>query len=466
MQHLTRPKQVWRRFPALLIGAALLTSACASDESESTPTSASGAVTTAAPADSTVSTGGTDTTLVDSTEGSDTAATPDTTATTGSTADGSSPLGAENAATEDTLTLGYVYDGVSASVDRSQELETAEAAVGYVNEHLGGIAGRPIKLDVCETGSTPAGASDCVTQMVTDGVPIVINALTSVPATLYAPLAEAGIAVFTGGALDKASLSTPGIYHMGNSLLSVLAGPAQVAANIGATQAAIAVVDNPAASGALEESAPLFYGNVGVEVDIVAIPIDTPDVSPQILAELTKDPGLFQIVGDAPFCGKVMRALESAGYEGAIIVIPHCLEGASSSDLPNLEGVIVLSTNSTDSSAPEVQLYNAVLDAYAKNDDLDRFSGALAGYQAVVGLTRALAALQGDVTAETIKAALDSMPATPYPLADGLTFQCNKKQVSIAPNICTNSSLQTTLDGSGNGTTYEVLDGSKVLTLG
>ena len=37
--------------------------------------------------------------------------------------------------------------------------------------------------------------------------------------------------------------------------------------------------------------------------------------------------------------------------------------------------------------------------------------------------------------------------------------------MSIAPNICSNSALQTTLDAKGNGTKYTVLDGTKVLTI-
>ena len=61
---------------------------------------------------------------------------------------------------------------------------------------------------------------------------------------------------------------------------------------------------------------------------------------------------------------------------------------------------------------------------------------------------------------------ISAMPSTPYPLADGLTFQCNKKQVSIAPNICSNAVLQTKVDAKGNGTKYTVLDGSTVLNFG
>ena len=301
--------------------------------------------------------------------------------------------------------------------------------------------------------------------MATAKVPVAISGVTSVPGALYPPLAEAGIPVFASGGLEAKTLSDDGIYLMGNAILSVLAGPAQVAKEQGIDRAAIFVVDNPAASGQLQQSAPLFYGNVKVGVDVVPIPIDAPDVSPQITAELSKDPGLVQVIGDAPFCGKVMRALDTAGYEGKIVIIPTCIDAGNKADLPGLKGSIMLSVSSTDAKMPEVKLYNAVMDKYA-GKNAEKGSRAEPGYQSVVGFARAMAGLQGDLTAESVKATIAAMPPTAYPIADGLTFQCNKTQVSIAPNICSNSSLQTTLDAKGHGTKYTVLDGSTVLKLG
>ncbi len=428
MQPPIRRRPRWRPLTVLLVSAALVVSACAGGD------------------DDDASTGGDD----------------DTTATT---VDAAAVLGDENPADGEPITIGYVYDGESDTVDYSGEREAVEAVVEYANTYLGGVAGRPIELDVCETGATPAGAADCVTQMVADGVPAVVNGVTTQPAALYPPLAAEGIPVFTTGALDRESLSAPGIYLLGNVFLTVLAGPAQVAADNDIAQAAIMVVDNPAASGQLETAAPTFYGNVDVGVDVVTIPIDTPDVTPQVTAALGDEPGLIQVIGDPPFCGKVMRALDTVGYDGEIVVIPACLQGGANTDLPNLEGSLVLGNSSTDPEADEVKLYNAVLDTYA-SEDLDRGNVAVTGYQAMLGFVRAVAGLEGDVTADSVKATIEGMEPTPLPLADGVMFQCNHTAVAVAPNICSSDVLQTRLDAEGQGTTYEVLDGTEVLTMG
>jgi branched-chain amino acid transport system substrate-binding protein len=425
MQPRTRPKQALCRFGLMVAGVALVMSACSSDSKTSSSSGGSGS---------------------------------------SSTSNAAAVLGTKKPATGTPLTIGYIDDGTSDAVDRSAEFTAAQASIKYVNDYLGGIGGHPVTLQECSTGSTPAGAADCVTKMVTAKVPVVLNGVTSLPADVYPPLSDAGIPVFSTGALDQKSLSAPGVYLMGNPILTVLAGPAQVAANAGIKQAAIVVVDNPAASGQVSAAAPLFYGNVGVGVDVVTIPIDQADVAPQITAEMAKNPGMFQVIGDAPFCGKVMRALDSVGFTGQINIIPQCIDGGANLDLPNLAGSIVLGTTSTDPNDKEVQLYNAVMETYG-DSSLEGNATANNGYQAVVGFARAVAALTGDVTPASVKAAVEAAPPTPYPLAGGLTYQCNHTAVSIAPNICSNSALQTSLDAQGKGTTYTVLDGTKVLTI-
>jgi branched-chain amino acid transport system substrate-binding protein len=371
-------------------------------------------------------------------------------------------LGPENVAAGDPVVVGYVYDGTTDVIDNAAELDAAQAAVEYVNQHLGGVAGRPLELDVCSTDQTPSGAADCVTQMVADGVPVALNGVTGQGPVLFPRLAEEGVPVFTPGTGDQESLTTPGIYIMGNGILSLLAGPAQLAADAGFDRAAIVVIDVPAASGVLEEAAPLFYDQVGVEVDVVTVPPETPDMTPNIAAELANDPGQFAIVGDPAFCAKALTGLANAGFDGTIMVIPHCLDDAVVESATNLDGAVMTTFTTTDPDSEEHQLYDAVMESYA-DASVDRGGVAPTGYQAVVGFVRAMAGLTGDVTAESVQAALAAMPPTPMPLADGITFQCDGQKVLIAPNICSTDVLQTELDADGNAKGYTILEGASLL---
>lgn len=383
----------------------------------------------------------------------------------GVSVDAAAILGEESPATGEPIRIGYVDDGVTEVTDQTPQREAAEAATEYVNDHLGGIAGRPIELDYCSTDATPAGASDCVAQFARNRVPVVVNGLTVQAPDLFAPLSEAGIPVFITQAGDQSAVTTPGVYILANGIAGLLGGPAQLAAEDGIERAAIIAVDVPAASGLLEEAAPLFYDKEGVEIDVVTIPPETPEFAPHVQAALSADPGQVSVVGDPPFCTKVMNALEAAGYSGRIMVLAICVDETSREQVTNWEDAHVFTSDTTDIDSEEYQLYQAVMQTYA-GDDAELASTAPQGYQAIVGFARAMAGLSGEVTADSIRAAFAAMPATAFPLADGLTYQCNGEQVGFAPNFCSTDLLLTTLDADGDATAYTVFDGAEASSLG
>jgi branched-chain amino acid transport system substrate-binding protein len=382
-----------------------------------------------------------------------------------STADAAEVLGAENTASGDPIQIGYVYDGTTDVIDNAADLAAAEAATDYVNNYLGGLAGRPIELDVCSTNQTPAGASDCVRQMVSNHVPVVVNGVTGQAPVLFRPLTEAGIPVFTPQAGDPSILTSPLMHIMGNGLAALLAGPAKLAADADIDRAALVSIDLPAASGAIEAAGPSVFENAGVELDLVMVPPDTPDMTPNIAAELENEPGQIEVVGDPNFCAKAMDAIAAAGFDGQIVIIPQCIDQALIESATNLEGAIVPTYATTDPDSEEFQLYNAVMDTYA-DADAERAGVAPGGYQAVVGFARAMRGLTGDVTAERIQSTFTGMEPAPMPLADGLTYQCDGQQLAVVPAFCSIDVLYTELDAAGNGTEYHVLDGASLPELG
>lgn len=374
-------------------------------------------------------------------------------------------LGAEDVATGEPLQIGFVYDGTTDAIDNAAELAAAEAAAEYVNTHLGGVGGRPIELDVCSTDQSPSGASDCVSQMVSDEVPIVLNGVTGQAPSLFPQLAEAGVRVFTPGAGDQATMFADGVQIMTNGIVALLTGPGKLAADAGVERAAIVVIDVPAASGIIEETAPLFYEPLGVEVDIVTVPPDTPDVTPSIAAELDNDPGQITVIGDPAFCLRALDGIANSGYDGRVAIIPHCIDESLTESASNLEGVFLTTMNTTDPDSEEYQLYDAVLEQFG-GEDAERGGVAPSGYQAVVGFARAMEGLTGEVTPESIDAAFAAMPPTPMPLADGITYQCNRQQVEVAPNFCSTDVLWTELDAEGNGVDFQVLPGADLTEMG
>ena len=387
----------------------------------------------------------------------------------GSDADGSSEtsvdvsaaLGEKNPAGGEPLTVGYVYDGTTAAVDNSEDLAAAQAATDFVNEYLGGVGGRELVLEVCSTDQTPAGAGACVTQFASAGVPVVLNGITGQAGSLFEPLSEVGIPVFVTAADPRDAGAT----IMTNGILSLAAGPAKVFADDGIEQAAIIGIDVPAASAALKQSAALFYEQAGVEVEVILIPPDTPDMTPNIQAALTTDPGGMTVVGDPLFCSKAMTAIASSGFDGRLVIIPQCIDESFLESATNLDGATMLTTSTSDPDSEQYQQYEAVMATYA-GEDADLGGTAPQSYQAILGFARVMEGATGEITPDSVRAALANMAPTEMPLGDGITFQCNGQQVAISPAICSQDVLQTTLDAQGQAGAFTILKGADVLDLG
>ena len=92
-------------------------------------------------------------------------------------------------------------------------------------------------------------------------------------------------------------------------------------------------------------------------------------------------------------------------------------------------------------------------------------SVTVGGYGIVLGFARAMAGLSGSITPASVKNQALNMKPQPLPFAEGLTFQCNQKQVSFAAAICSSGFLETTLDSSGTPTTFKPVDLSAILKL-
>ena len=377
-------------------------------------------------------------------------------------------LGTPNAATGAPLKVGYMTDGKSASIDNSSEVPAAQAAAKYVNAYLGGIDGHPLTLDVCDDKETPSGATDCGNQFASDKVTAVLNNVSGEDVPLFKVLQTVGIPYIVYQSADQSVLSaTSGAYVFTNPLVFAFAGPALVAQQAHVTRAAVIVIDVPSALTPAKALDPIFYKNAGVAVDVIPIPPGTPDLSPQVEAELAKHPGQFQVFGDATLCTAALKAIKASGFTGSIVLISQCIDATSALGIPGgYAGMTVLTDATNAPSDPDNKLYIAAMKAYAPSTPPFVNGTTQGGFAVVLGFARAMMGSTGDFSAAGINATLKSMSPQPLPFGAGLTFQCNGKQVSITPSVCSTGALKATLDKSGNPVgTFTTIDASSILKL-
>lgn len=391
--------------------------------------------------------------------------------TTGGSPDGSSssnavdPLGTPKAATGAELKVGFITDGSGATLDNSTEVFAAQAAVSYVNDYLGGVAGRKVSLKVCEDKQTPAGATDCANQMVAAKVPVVLMNSSGNVQPIFKVLSAAKIPLVQDINGDEGPMSaTANSYILVSPLTAALAGPAQVAKDNGAKKAAVFVLDVPGATGPVNALDKIFYGKAGIDLTIQPIPPGTADATPQVQTVLNKNPDFVNLVGDPTFCTSVLKALKTLGYDKGIVLQSQCVSPAAAAGIPGgYAGMSVVSGQTTNPDDPDRKLYVAAMKKYQSGTDPLAKSLTAGGWVVVLGWAKAMATLADPVTSESIDTAFSTMAATPLPLGGGSTFQCDFKQVSITPAVCSTGGLVQVLDKDGHPISEKPLDVSSVL---
>jgi branched-chain amino acid transport system substrate-binding protein len=385
---------------------------------------------------------------------------------TGSTATTVSPaavLGAFKRATGAPLKIGYIYAGQAQTQDNTNELTIAEATVKYVNEHLGGVAGRPLEIVACADHLTPAGATDCANQMLAAKVPVVLSGNPANSAPIIKLLEPAKVPFFIQTAAEASVLFSADASVMANPII-ILAAPIKLAKDNGVKKVAMVYVDLPAAAQLKTLGEPMFQ-KAGLRLLSTAVPLGTPDVTPQIQAALSSGAQQFLVVGDISLCVNTLKALKTLGFDGQVMSNFNCLADASAKAIPGgYDHLLVLGTQVSDPSVPDVATMNAVAATYAPGTPTDNRGQAVLGYVTTLGFARAMKNLKpADVTAAGISAALLSMSPQPIPLLPGQTFRCNRKISAITPASCSNGAAILTIDRSGKVTKADTFDATPYL---
>jgi branched-chain amino acid transport system substrate-binding protein len=200
---------------------------------------------------------------------------------------------------------------------------------------------------------------------------------------------------------------------------------------------------------------------------VVTVPPGTADMTPQIQAELAKNPGQFAVIGDSSFCTSALKAIKTVGFKGSIVINPECIGENTGASIPGgYSGVVVTTWNtSSDHSTKDYKVYSAILDKYAKGSS--KGGVAPGGYMAIRSFADAMAKATGAIDAASVTSTFSAMPSPiPFVMGGGTTFQCGSKPVAVAPNICAPDVLQGKLDKQGNGSNFKVLQTSDLTKVG
>ena len=373
-------------------------------------------------------------------------------------------LGTPKAASGEPIKIGFIGAGKAAAIDNTNELVIANATAKYVNDYLGGIAGRPLQLITCADLATPSGATDCANKLLADGVAAVVSSQQANPAAVMKVLEPAKVPYIPWIGADPSVLLGAGAFTITNPLVG-FAGPIKIAQQDGVKKVAIVSVDVPAAKALPTFAGPLFK-KAGIDLTTTFVPLGTPDLTPQIQAALSGGAKEFYIVGDISLCTNTIKALKTLGYTGKVISNQNCLLDPSASSIGGFDGLIFDNAYSIDPNDHDMQLLNAIAAKYAPGTPVSAANtgNVLGGFAGVIAFARAMAGLSPtNATPAGVAAALKSMSPQPMPLLAGQTFRCNGTASTLLTSVCSTGASLATLDSKGNVTKSENFDATTVI---
>lgn len=315
-----------------------------------------------------------------------------------------------------------------------QSKTAAEAAVKAINE-AGGINGRPLDLQFCDSNFDPNTEAACARQAVDDGAVAVVGSVSLYPNTI--PVLERGKVPFIGGlGQTPAELASEISFPLAAGIPGWFQGAVAQGLQRGVSKPAILVSTQVGAAKFAGEGYATALGTAGVPVvRTVEVPVGAPDQAAAAAqaAEGTDAVFISTLEGDAV---KLVQALRQSNYSG-LIVGASISFGNSLTALGDAGNGMLLTSQVaaiTDTGNPAVARFITEMDAIDPDARKDERSQAVwAAYQLV---SQVLERMDGDITAATV---LEAMRTLSEPVETGMvgpySVQGRTSPVDDAPRI-------------------------------
>jgi len=339
-------------------------------------------------------------------------------------------------ATGEPIVLGMVNQENTAAGSYPELSQGAQAAIDFINEQLGGVDGRPLELDVCNTEFSAEGSTSCAQRFVEEEVPAVLGGI-DVFGNAIDTLGENGIPYVGGIPVSTQSVTAPNSFQWSGGTWGATVAFAEHAATVAkAKRVSIVYGEFGSITHSAEVGAKVLEDH-GVEAQLVPYPILATDISSALNAAAASDPDAIMVLAadagcKAGFDGLDALDLDAVRYFVGACASPAIIEevGAAEADgaIFNVEGPIGVEEQPNDDFA----LYAAVVEQYG--DGLDPVGAATVTFRATMNLYLVLRQLEGDITPESITAALQAQVDAPS--FAGHPYTCDGEQFDGLPAMC------------------------------
>lgn len=340
------------------------------------------------------------------------------------------------AASGEPIVLGMVNQENTPAGSFPELSQAVQAGVEWINEEMGGVDGRPVEVQVCNTEFSTEGSTACAQRFVEAGAPAVLGGI-DVFGNAVETLEDNGIPYIGGIPVSMQSVKTPTSFQWSGGIWGANVAFAEYAA----TQLDVERVSIVYGEfGSITEAAE--YGRTvlerhGVEVQLVPYPILATDVSSALQAASTSEPDALFVLAADTGCKPAFEGVHALGIEATAFYVGACAAPTIVEDLDpevtegaifNVEGPV-----DPDEPNPDFDLYHNVVTTYG--DGLDPVGAGTVSFRSFMNLYVVLRELGADgISAGAVTEALSAKEDAPSFM--GHPYTCDGAQFEGLPSIC------------------------------
>lgn len=343
--------------------------------------------------------------------------------------------GGGGATPDNAVVLGMVNQEGSPVGSFPEAREAAQAAVAHINDDLGGVAGRPLRLEVCRTDGSPESSAACANSLL-EKRPVAVLGGVDLGAAASLPVFEKAGVPYVGGtpALGE-ELTSPAAWMLAGGVVGDLLGVADYALNtLEVKKVGALYVDLPGVLATVIAAADVVLRSKGVtDVKLVAAGADAADFAAPLKAATAGNPDAVIVLFGAQSCARIMTAARSLRVTAKLFYPSACASQAV--------------VDAAGAAAENAYFASGYL-------PFDDPSGDVATWRAEAGVGRASALSQaGFAVVMDVYSLLEDMllndgAATPAAVIAELAatrgrpgfmahpYTCDRAQVSLLPAVC------------------------------
>lgn len=322
----------------------------------------------------------------------------------------------------------------------------AQAAEKYINEELGGIGGRPVKIQLCAGDNSPETAINCANEFVSSNVVAVLDAydpsvgpqapvLTSAKIPIIGQLGAQGIAD---------ALPAGQAFYLSGPLETSALGSMTILNQLGKKSAALAVTEAPSSHGYVDQLIQPIAGQLGITVSPLYAPTTNMNFSVMAATELSGNPDVAGIIAlPEDGCTGLFKALRQQGFTGTIFA-GSCSQFISQMGADAAGAVVqprLWVPASKQYAPPQVQqeldAFATAMDAIDRGDE--QSARSLYSFGGLVDTAKVLSTIQGDITPESVTTAMSGLKD--YQTFAGPTVTCDGDAWPGRPSSCSHKGI-------------------------